>query len=130
MTILFERPYLTVAYDEELNCIQQNWKGFAKSHDFREGILKSVEFLEEKQADKILSNTKEFSVVKKEDTDWVAKEITPILVEKGMRKMAFIVPSNVFTQVSVNNFKDEANKIVSICYFDDVQKAKDWMAGK
>lgn len=129
MAVLFEKPYLTIIYDEELNCIQQNWKGFAKSQDFREGILKSLQFFKDKKADKILSNTKELSIVKKEDTDWVAKDITPALVSNGMKKMAFIVPSNAFAQMSVNNFKEDANKIVSIRYFDDIQKAKEWMAG-
>lgn len=127
--VLFEKPYLTILYDQEINCIQQNWKGFANSSDFRDGILKSVHFFKQKKADKILSNTKEFSVAKKADTDWIAKDIMPILVANGMKKMAFIVPSSVFAQVSVDNFKEEADNFVAIRYFDDLQKAKSWMSG-
>lgn len=126
---LYEKPYLTIIYDEELNCIQQDWQGYAKSEDFREGILISLEFLKEKKADKVLSNTKEFSLVQQADTEWVAKEITPAMVKNGMKKMAFIIPSSIFAKISVDNFKQGANDIVTIAYFDDMQKAKDWLLG-
>ena len=41
--------------------------------------------------------------------------------------MAFIVPTNVFTQISVDNFKKGTND-VSIQYFDNYEKAKTWIA--
>ena len=126
--ILFERPYVTLELDEQLKCLTQRWKGFAKSEQFREGINKSLEFFQQKQIDKIISDTKDFSLVKKEDTDWVATVITPKMVQHGLRRMAFIVPTNIFTQITIDNFKNEAKGGVAIQYFDDYEKAKDWMS--
>ena len=126
--ILFERPYVTLELDEEFSCLTQRWKGFAKSEQFREGINKSLEIFQQRQIDKIISDTQNASLVKKEDTDWVATIIIPKLVQRGLRCMAFIVPTNVFTQISVDNFKNEAKGGVRIQYFDDYEKAKEWIS--
>lgn len=124
--ILYRKPYVTIEQDDRLKCLIQNWKGFATSANFREAINVSLKLFEQGGFEKIISNTKDFSLVKKEDTDWVAQVITPQLVRHGLRYMAFVVPSNVFSQLSVNNFKEEAGKAVSIRYFEDLEKAKSW----
>ncbi len=126
--IIVEKPYLKLEYDETMRCIIQHWKGFAKSAEFREGINKSLEFFKQKKVDKIISDTKNLSLVKKEDTDWVAREVTPAMVKQGLKYMAFIVPSSVFTQLSVDNYKTEANKAVTIRYFDQLAEAKAWLS--
>ncbi len=126
--ILYQKPYLTIELDEKLQCLIQNWKGFATSEQFREGITQSVKFFQEKKnINKLISNTKDFAVVKKDDTDWVANTATPLMVQNGLKYMAFVLPTNVFTQVSVNNFKSKADEILQIQYFDDVDKSKQWL---
>ena len=126
--ILYQKNYLTLEYNEELSCLIQHWKGFATSEQFREGIQQSIVYFKEKNINKHVSDTKDFSVVKKSDTDWVASHATPIMVENGLQYMAFVLPTNVFTQVSVNNFKSKAASIVQIQYFDDYDKALDWLS--
>jgi hypothetical protein len=127
--ILFQKPYVTLELDEKAKCLIQNWKGFATSEQFREAINQSVKFFEErKNLNKIISNTKDFAVVKKEDTDWVASTANPVLLKNGLKYMAFVLPTNVFTQVSVNNFKSKADDALQIKYFDDLDKAKQWIS--
>jgi hypothetical protein len=126
--ILFQKPYVTLELDEEKQCLIQNWNGFATSEQFREAINQSVKlFVEKRYLKKIISNTKDFAVVKKEDTDWVATHANPVLIENGLKYMAFVIPTNVFTQVSVNNFKSKADEVLQIQYFDDLAKAKQWI---
>lgn len=126
--LLVNKPFVTIERDSELQCLIQTWKGFAKSESFREAINQSLNFFKKGGINKIISNTKDFALVKKEDTDWVAQVITPQMVQHGLRYMAFVVPTNVFTQLSVDNFKGEADSVVSIRYFDDLKAAKDWLA--
>lgn len=127
--ILYQKPYLTIELDEKLQCLIQNWKGFATSEQFREGINQSVKFFQEKKnINKLISNTKDFAVVKKDDTDWVANSATPLMVQNGLKYMAFVLPTNVFTQVSVNNFKSKADDILQIQYFDDLEKSRQWLS--
>ncbi len=124
--ILYQKPYVTIERNDQLKCLIQNWKGFASSANFREAINVSLKLFEQGGYEKIISNTKEFSLVKKEDTDWVAQVVTPQMVKQGLRYMAFIVPTNVFAQITVDNFKEEANKVVSIRYFDKSEAAIAW----
>ncbi len=125
--ILFQAPHLTIEYDQQLNCISQHWKGYAKSEQFRAGIEKSIEFFKHKQAVCLISNTKELAVVSNEDTQWAATYATPLMMGYGMKYVAFIVPTNVFAQVSVNNFKSKTEDKLQLRYFTDLEKAKAWL---
>lgn len=125
---VFENQNIVIERDDQLKCLIQNWKGFATSDRFREAIQKSIELFKDKKLNKILSNTKDFGMVKKEDTEWVNTYSMPLLIENGLRYMAFIVPSNVFSQMSVENFKKEMAGPVELRFYEDVDKARDWMA--
>jgi hypothetical protein len=126
---IFESKNLVIERDDKLKCIIQHWKGFASSESFRQGIEKSIALFKDKSLDKILSNTRDFGMVKKEDTEWVNSYSMPLLLQNGLRYIAFVVPANVFSQISVENFKKGSKDSVEIRYFDDVEKAKEWMAG-
>ena len=125
---VFENQNIVIERDDNLKCLIQNWKGFATSERFREGIQKTIDLFKDKKLDKILSNTKDFGMVKKEDTEWVNSYSMPLLIKSGLRYMAFIIPSNVFSQMSVENFKKEMAGPVELRFYDDVEKAKQWMA--
>ena len=125
---VFENQNLVLERDENLKCLIQNWKGFASSDKFREGINKTVELFKDKKLNKILSNTKDFGMVKKEDTEWLNTQAMPQLIKTGLKCAAFVVPSNVFSQMSIENFKKEAEGPIEIRYFDNADKAKAWLA--
>lgn len=125
---VFESQNIVIERDDKLKCLIQNWKGFATSDRFREGIQKTIDLFQDKKLNKILSNTKDFGMVKKEDTEWVNSYSMPILIKNGLRYMAFVVPSNVFAQMSVENFKKEMAGPVELRFYEDVDKAKEWMA--
>ncbi len=126
--ILYQKPYITIEQDDQLKCLIQNWKGFANSENFRDAINQSLDIFKKGGLDKIISNTKDAALVSNEDTKWVAKEITPQMVKHGLRYMAFILPTNVFTQMGVENFKENAGSVVSIRYFDQMEAAKEWIS--
>jgi hypothetical protein len=125
--ILFQQPYLIIEYDEKLSCLSQHWKGYAKSDQFRAGIEKSIELFKLKRATALISNTKELAIVSNEDTHWAATYATPKMISYGLTYVAFIVPTNVFTQVSVDSFKNKTEDKVQFQYFTDLVKAKEWI---
>jgi hypothetical protein len=65
--------------------------------------------------------------VSHEDTQWAASYATPIMMSYGLKHIAFIVPTNIFAQVSVNNFKSKTEDKVQLRYFTDLDKAKAWL---
>ncbi|WP_224997190.1 hypothetical protein [Cesiribacter sp. SM1] len=127
-TKLYEKSYLVIEYDAEKKLLIQNWRGFATSAEFREGIEKSVEIFRQKKPSRLLSNTQNSSLVKKEDTEWAATYGIGNMLQNGLKAVAFIISTNAFTQMSVSNFKDQTKNAPFVMqYFDDVEKATNWL---
>jgi len=117
-----------IEYIEDMNCIIQHWKGYSNSKEFREVINKSIEIFQEKKTIKsIISDAVLLGVVKKEDTDWIAKEANSKLIRYGLSKIAFVVPKNAFAQLAVDNFNREAKTALAIRYFQTINDAKKWI---
>jgi len=126
--IVYHQPYCQIDYLPELRCAIQHWQGFAKSTEFREAILKTIELFETHgNLAYIISNTQRSEVVKKEDAEWVATYANPRLVEHGLQKIAFIVPTSVLTKWSVEHFRTKSEEKPEIRWFDDVEHAKKWI---
>jgi hypothetical protein len=120
---------LDLEYDEELRCIIQTWKGYFNSDYFKQGVERTNKLFEEKRpVHKFLVDARNASVVKKEDTDWAAKTAIPKSIKNGLQFYGFVLPTNVFTQISLGNFQKELNQPeLTVMLFDDIDKAKDWM---
>lgn len=124
---LYEKPYLVLEYNASKKLLIQHWKGYASSAQFREGIEKSIEVFGQRNVTRLLSNTKESAVVKKEDTDWAATYAVGKMLQHGLKTMAFIIPTNAFTQMSVKNFIGLAGGALDQQFFDDTDKALEWL---
>ena len=126
--IIYHSPYCQIDYLPERRCLIQNWRGFAKSAEFREAILKTIEFFETQgNLAYIISNTQNSEVVKKEDAEWVATYANPRLVAHGLQKIAFIVPTSILLKWSVDHFRITSQEIPAIQWFDDLEQAMLWM---
>jgi hypothetical protein len=122
------KKHLYLAYDEDLQAIIQVWKGFFTSELFREGVNKTNElFAMKKPVTKFLVDISESSVIKKEDTEWAATNAIPTAIKNGLKYYGFVLPSNVFAQVSLNNFRKDLNQpSLEVQIFASLERAKDW----
>lgn len=120
---------LVLEYDEELKCIIQTWKGHFSSDYFKKGVERTNEiFAEKKPVSRFLVDAQSASVIKKEDTDWAARTAIPTAIQYGLKYYGFVVPTNVFTRLSLNNFQQELNQPdLTVRLFDNIDTAKEWM---
>ena len=120
---------IVLEYDEDLKCIIQTWKGFFNSEVFRTGVEKTNKLFEKKKpVEAFLVDISSSSVIKKEDTDWAARTAIPAAIRNGLKYYGFVLPENVFTQVSLSNFKKELNQpSLEIKLFDSINDAKNWV---
>jgi hypothetical protein len=125
--VLYEKPFLVIEYNAPKKLLIQHWKGFATSLQFREGIEKSIEIFKQRNVTRLLSNTKNSAVVKKDDTDWAATYAVGQMLQHGLKSMAFIIPTNAFTQMSVKNFSGLAGGALDQQFFDDFDNALEWL---
>jgi hypothetical protein len=126
--IIVNEKHLVLEYDEELKTIIQTWKGFFTSEKFREGVEETNKLFEKKApVKKFLVDTRACSVVKGEDTTWAAQTAIPTAIRHGLKYYGFVLPENVFTQVSLNNFQEQLNQpSLEISLFKTLEEAKQW----
>ena len=124
--IVYEAPTVTIEYDEEKSQLIQKWKGFSSSDVFRTAIMKTTEFSRSNKVKSLISDTTEQSVVKPEDIEFAASRM-PQIAQGNLKAIAFIMPKNVFAQLSVKKFGDESH-IDLIRFFDSYETAQAWIA--
>jgi hypothetical protein len=122
---VLQTPTVSLDYNQPKHRLVQTWTGFSSSEIFREAIDKSVEFTKSNKVNSILSDTLEQSVVKPEDTQYAAS-VMPKLFANGVRAMAFVMPKNVLTQMSLSKF-DKESKSDNVRFFGSVDEAQKWL---
>ena len=123
--IVHQNSKVTIEYDQANKRLTQTWTGFISSEEFRKAIDQTVAFAERNQVISIISDTLNQGVVKPEDTEYAAS-VMPKLFKSGLRKMAFVIPENIFTQLSLKRFADK-EKTDDVQYFKSVSEAKMWL---
>jgi hypothetical protein len=101
MDILFEKPYLTVVLDTDIEGLVITWKGFTPSQDFRAGIDKIFELMAEHSIKKTLTDLVEHRVIGAEDQEYAAKRSVEFTHQYWQVKRALITPKDVFARFGV-----------------------------
>lgn len=112
-------------YDAENERLTQVWTGFATSDSFREAIDMTVEFIQTHRVKTLLADTASQKVVQFDDSEYAASKM-PVIFGCGVKAMAFVLPRNIFTQMSLKSFA-EANKGSAINYFTTPEDAVSWL---
>lgn len=128
MTYL-EEPYLIIRWDETLKCVHMQWRGFVEGEKFRAGLDKGLELLKEKKAQRWLADLEQLRVVSLSDQDWMTKNWLPRATASGLRFTANVLPESVIAQMVVNRIKVNA-KDDGAAYFDDMEKAREWLSAQ
>ncbi len=110
MEILFEKPYLTIALDRELEALIVTWKGFTPSQDFRAGIDKVFEFMTLHNIKKSMTDLVEHRVIGAEDQEYAAKRSVEFTRQYWEVKRALITPKDVFARFGIKQVNQQVAK--------------------
>jgi hypothetical protein len=123
--IVHQNENVKISYDKNKKRLIQEWKGFASSQVFRDAIDKTSDFVKANDVRTIISDTLQQNVVKPDDAEYAASVI-PTMARNGMKAMAFIVPENVFTKLSLDKFSHSV-KGENTKYFKTRDEAESWL---
>lgn len=117
--------YLRIAIVPQKRCLVQTWIGYITSEEFRDGQRKSLEIFEENKCQYFISDTTNACPLTEEDLDWVTANITPKLMEAGLKALDFVVPSNVYTKITLEMLeeKDQAVNMIDMNFFGTLESA-------
>lgn len=114
---------------EEDKIIEHKWKPVTEDmedEDYKREMLNYVKLSYEYTPRLILANTSEFDyTITPEIQDWVTENIHKHNVKLGIEKIAFVLPEEIFAQVSVSQTGDEAETVQkgAPVFFDNYDEA-------
>ncbi len=102
---------------------------YATKEDFKVWNREIVRHIQEHQPKGMLSNTKDYKFTITPDLqEWSVTHIFEPMVAAGVRKLAMIVSSELFPQISLEQFVDEyEEKQLTTKYFEDLEEARQWL---
>lgn len=128
--IEFENEKLKITFSEKGKYMLQTWWGHTSDLEFEVLLEKIVGILKEKGARGLILDAREHKGLGPSAQAYAAKRIGEYAVESGIVfRQAIIIPKDVFSKFSVTNYSkklDESSPVVNR-FFDDVDKARQWM---
>ncbi len=121
--------FFQARYDEQLDAIVETWCTAPTSEEFRIGMNKIIDLMKANQTGALIGDTRELGAMSEEDQQWSFTDWLTRALEVGYHSFAVIVSSDVFAQMSVEDTLTEvqAKTTVTIQYFDDEEKAREWI---
>lgn len=127
--------YSVYDYDIVHEILKSSWFNTHEltQESFKEELKNSeVAAFEKIQPHSYLVDSSNFQFIIETSTqEWISQNIFPVYVKNGLKKMAFLVSSEVIAQISIEQVMDEErSKTFQIKYFDKETEAIDWLKQK
>ncbi|WP_324760047.1 STAS/SEC14 domain-containing protein [Haloarcula sp. GH36] len=123
----YESAFLTIEWDGSIEAVIMNWTDFAEGEEYREGLNKGLEVIEQHGAENWLADLREMGAVSQEDQEWTRNEWHPRAFETSLTNMAIIQPESVVAEMSVDDLVQEIGEETTIQIFDNREDAKTWL---
>jgi hypothetical protein len=123
----YESAFLIIEWDGSIEAVIMNWTDFAEGEEYREGLNKGLEVIEQHGAENWLADLREMGAVSQEDQEWTRNEWHPRAFETSLTNMAIIQPESVVAEMSVDDLVQEIGEETTIQIFDNKEDAKSWL---
>jgi len=127
----FDGEFAVVQYESSCDAIVAQLQEFEEGEAFRSYMDTIIEALEDRGSNKVLADTSQFeAALSQEDQAWSVTDWTPRAEDAGLEHMAMVMPESVVAEMSVDAVLEQtADDNIHRDIFDDVDDAKEWLAG-
>jgi len=130
MKIILETNYIKSTLFEDQKYICNDWTGgeFGEK-EFKYSMLEIANIALNHTVKGILVDARRFSfVISVEVQEWYDANVVPKHLAAGIKKMAFLLPTEIIAQIAIELTMDEKQaKMQTTRYFDTYQKAEKWL---
>lgn len=123
----FEDNLVKVFYYEEYKTGLGKWRGNGIGDDYKKSMDRIKNLIAEKKIEGWVAEISDFGVVSKENKDWVNTDWFPAVIGLGLKRMAVVIPSNIFGKMSAEEVLAKVTDQVHIRHFDNLDHAKAWI---
>ena len=127
--ILLDEPYLQIHCALYERMIHLQWKGHARSEEYRHGLELALSFVDEHDILYWLADLRTMTAILQEDEKWANEEWFPRLFNTKLEKMAILRSQDYFNQTSVQRSFTAVNGQLTfkVAWFPGTGEALDWL---
>lgn len=131
MKTYLDQPYVTVSLDETVPSVFVNHHSYQTSEEFRLTINSGIQCFNENKANNPklgwLGDTRKQGALSDEDLKWCGETMAAQCV--GLKKVALVIPEDIFGQLSISEFVDtQSGSGMTNKMFSSLEEAKKWIA--
>ncbi len=136
METVIKNSFIEIKWNKSSAFMETTWTTtpLMSQKKYRELLALYIQQIEEYQPDKLIVDSREAAyVIEPEDQDWLNENIYPRTVKAGVKKLAFVVGTDVFMQISLEQVSTDSHNNADVAsklkqeFFDDYQQASDWV---
>ncbi len=130
--IIFEHESLTLTHYPEASCILETWNGFTSFELFSSLLEEVLKLMAQKGAKNLILDTRQHRGLSPKGQEHGVNRCTQHAKQYGQMLHAIIVPEDIFSKFSVENFvkKLDKSQLVVNAYFKEVEDALKWITTK
>ena len=124
--IYMDESYIRLEWDATDNLVIAVWNGFFTSEQFRAALYKGLDVIAAHHATNWLADVTYAKVTTLADQDHLSYTWTPLAIERGLQRLAYVVPVDLIAQMALNRIVRQTSG-VELRYFSDVAEARQWL---
>ena len=128
--ILYNMDYALIFFDPRINCVGVTWRGPVTSIQYRDTILKTLDFLNTYNTPNWISDASLQGAVSTEDQEWMFSEVIPTAAQNGLKRIVGIVPltKDGTVQQYLDGIRETAHSVgCELRFFSDFGEAGAWI---
>jgi hypothetical protein len=127
--LYLDEPWVSIRWDPAHRYVHTEWKGFARSDEFRAALMSALDAIRDKHAVAYLSDTRKVKVVVHKDQDWANEVWVPYVVAAGLKRFALVTAESGLGKLNVEDVISLVdNRGLLMRGFESELEAKIWLA--
>ncbi len=128
--LLIDNAGARLYYDASLNAVGIHWKQKVSSHEFKEFLLKAVDFVKTFQTPNWISNVSDVTDRNESELNLLRMRVRADLKQAGLKRIATIMPKANFPDYEQRKAIMRPVYEAEIEFFETPEEAKEWLAMK
>lgn len=134
VTLYYQDEYATLELDESVPCVKLKLDGMPRfSEHYQLVQTKRLELMRDGMKRHkllhMLTDSRTAGPVLEEDVKYFQENVLPEMERAGVRYLAIVMPSNVFTRMSIQDMTATA-QLISVRKFESIREAREWLRSK
>lgn len=134
VSLYYQDEYATIELDESVPCVKVKLDGMPRfSEHYQLVQTKRLECMREGMKRHkmlhMLTDSRSAGPVLEEDVTYFREKVLPEMEKSGVRYLAIVMPSNVFTRMTIQDMTSNT-AVITVRYFESTREAREWLKSK